>query len=128
MVRIGGKGKSGEKIKLQFSLGSDLIMMYGVIRSVEFNKTLNQSRLHFECTHIAPAMRNEILTFVYKILPDEEKENNEAIELLESDIRESLENIDESVKIKEEAPSTEEVSDLEELEELEEIDEEKTGA
>ncbi|MBO4403853.1 MAG: PilZ domain-containing protein, partial [Treponema sp.] len=74
MVRIGGKGKSSEKIKLQFSIGNDLIMMYGTIRSVEFNKTLNQSRLHFECTHIAPSMRNTILTFVYKILPDEEKE------------------------------------------------------
>ena len=44
----------------------------------------NQSRLHFECTHIAQGMKNAILSYVYKVIPQEQKDINEAIAQAES--------------------------------------------
>jgi c-di-GMP-binding flagellar brake protein YcgR len=92
MIRIGGKGKTNINIKLQFSINDTLIMMYGVIRAVEYNDTIKQSRLHFECVHIEPAMKNAILSYVYNVIPPEEKEINEAIAQTESDALDSGEN------------------------------------
>ena len=39
--------------------------MFGVVRTVEYNEATNQSLLHFECIHLDPTMRNEVLSFVY---------------------------------------------------------------
>ncbi|MGN0728279.1 PilZ domain-containing protein [Treponema sp.] len=71
MIRIGGKGKTGTRIKIQFELSGKMIVMHGVIRAVEWNSQLGQSRIHFECTHIEKEMRNRILAFVYKVIPHE---------------------------------------------------------
>lgn len=81
LIRTGGKGHKNVRIKLQFQLEGILIMMYGVVRDVEYNAALNQSRLHFECTHIDPSMRNSILTYVYNIIPQEQKDVHDALEL-----------------------------------------------
>ena len=94
MIRIGGKGKAHIQIKLQFNVNDTFIMMYGVIRAVEYNKTLNQSRLHFECTHIDAAMKNSILTYVYNVLPQTEKEINEAMLQTEKDSMEDSDSED----------------------------------
>lgn len=88
LIRIGGEGKPNIKIKLQFDLNGTFIMMYGVVRAVEYNKEINQARMHFECTHIEPAMRNSILAYVYNVLPDAEKEKNEALAASENDEKE----------------------------------------
>ena len=85
LIRIGGKGVQNIKIKLQYSIQSKLIIMVGVVRTVEFNETENESLLHFECTHIDPVMRNEVLSYVYNMLPESEKEVLEALEQTESD-------------------------------------------
>jgi hypothetical protein len=63
--------------------------MHGVIRAVEWNKTMNQSRLHFECMKIDRGMKNTVLTFVYNVLPPEEKQIHEAIAQAESAEREA---------------------------------------
>lgn len=84
-IRIGGKGVQNVKIKLQFNIQNKLIIMAGVIRSVEFNEAENQSLLHFECTHIEQNMRNEVLSYVYKMLPESEKEIFEAIAQTDND-------------------------------------------
>ena len=89
MIRIGGRGKTNVQIKLQFTLNDTFIMMYGVIRSVEYNSQLNQSRLHFECTHINPVMKNAILSYVYKVVTPEQKEIHEAIQQSEKDALDS---------------------------------------
>ncbi len=95
MIRIGGKGKNNVQIKLQFEINETFVMMHGVIRAVEYNKQLDQSRLHFECVHIEPAMRNAILTYVYNVIPQEQKEINEAIKETEEEIADSeQQNID----------------------------------
>jgi c-di-GMP-binding flagellar brake protein YcgR len=85
LIRIGGKGVQNVKIKLQFNVHNKLILMVGIVRTVEFNEEQNQSLLHFECTHIETAMRNEVLKFVYNMMPENEKEVMEALEQTEDD-------------------------------------------
>ncbi len=85
MIRIGGVGKTGVMIKLQFSINNQFVMMFGSIKAVEYNEQLKQSRLHFECLHIEPTMKNIILSYVYNVMPEEQKEINEALSLTESD-------------------------------------------
>ena len=85
LIRIGGKGVQNVKIKLQYNIQNKLILMVGIIRTVEFNEEQNQSLLHFECTHIETSMRNEVLKFVYNMMPQNEKEVLEALEQTEDD-------------------------------------------
>ena len=85
LIRIGGKGVQNVKIKLQFNVHNKLVLMVGIVRTVEFNEQQNQSLLHFECTHIEQTMRNEILKFVYNMMPENEKEVYEALEQTEDD-------------------------------------------
>lgn len=85
LVRIGGRGVVGVAMKLQFPIGDNFIVMAGVIRAVEYNKEMNQSRLHFECLKIDPEMRNVVLAFVYNVMPEDEKEAYEVIKEMEND-------------------------------------------
>lgn len=85
LIRIGGKGVQNIKIKLQFTIYSRLIVMYGIVRTVEFNESDNQTLLHFECTHIETTMKNEILRYVYDILPQSQKEIIQALNETEED-------------------------------------------
>lgn len=85
MVRVGGRGEVNAQIKLQFDLDGKLIVMFGVVRAVEFNRKINQSRLHFECLHIEKDMKNTVLSYVYKIVPDEKKEILDAMALVEAE-------------------------------------------
>ena len=85
LIRIAGKGLSNLQIKIQFQLENRLIVMFGIVRTVEYNQNLNQSRLHFECVHIDSVMRNYILSYVYKILPQTEKDIFEAQSLVDKD-------------------------------------------
>jgi len=90
LIRIGGKGAENVQIKLQYTIQNMLIVMFGVIRTVEYNEAENQSLLHFECIHIEEAMKNEILKYVYQILPEAEKEILEALEQTDQDNPEEL--------------------------------------
>ena len=85
LIRIGGKGVSNLQIKLQFTIGETFIVMSGMVRGVEFDQEKNQSKLHFECTSIDTPMKNAILSYVYNVIPDEEKEIIEAMDLAEKD-------------------------------------------
>lgn len=104
LMRIGGKGVANVQMKIQFELDGTLIIMYAVVRSVEYNATNNQSRLHLECIHLEPAMRNAILSFVYKIIPEDEKNTEAALTELEKE-DESLSQDNEN---EEETPSSSE--------------------
>lgn len=100
LIRIGGKGVNNVRIKIQFVLENTMIVMFGVVKAVEYNKNINQSRLHFECRHIDSHMRNTILSYVYDVLPDREKERQLAmIDAEEQDI-----DFDEMASSKEEEP------------------------
>ena len=86
MIRVGGRGKNDMNIKIQFTLNDHLIVMFGVVRAVEYNKVLNQSRLHFECLHLEKEMKNKILEYIYRDLSEEKKrEILEALSLTEED-------------------------------------------
>lgn len=85
MILIGGKAEKSMRLKLQFMIRDVLIVMTGIIRAVDFNKETNQSRIHFEGEELNPRMRNAILTFVYNVLPEAEKEELDAIRLTEED-------------------------------------------
>ena len=87
MIRIGGKAVANISIKLQFELEGSFILMYGIIKAVEYNAIINQSRIHFECTHVDPTMKNYILSFVYKVLPEKQKEIFEALSETEQDAK-----------------------------------------
>jgi c-di-GMP-binding flagellar brake protein YcgR len=88
LIRIGGKGKTGLKLKLQYLIDEQVVVMYGIIKGIEYNTKLNQSRMHFECIEIDPSMKNLILTFVYKLLPENEKNIYDAIRLSTKDDKE----------------------------------------
>ena len=92
LIKIGGKGRENIKIKLQFSIKNKLIIMNGIVRKVEYNIEKNQSLLHFECTQIEQSMKNEILAYVYNMLPENEKEVLEAIRQTEDDSKNEIEN------------------------------------
>lgn len=86
MIRIGGAGKKDINIKVQFPLEDKMVVMFGVVRAVEYNAQANQSRLHFEYIEPDPIVKNNILTYVYKILPQDEKDALEAIQEAEKDV------------------------------------------
>lgn len=85
LIRIGGKGVPNIKLRIQFQLEGHLIVMHGEVRTVEYNNEINQSRLHFECTYIDPGMKNQILSFVFNILPEKDKKLMEALQMDNSD-------------------------------------------
>ncbi|MBQ1628289.1 MAG: PilZ domain-containing protein [Treponema sp.] len=88
LIRIGGKGIPNLQLRLQFQLDYRLVVMFGIVRTVEYNSEAKQSRLHFECIHIEPVMKNIVLSYVYKIMSDNDKEIFEALSLTYSDEKE----------------------------------------
>lgn len=92
LIRIGGKGLPNIQIRLQFQLNNKLVVMFGVVRTVEFNAEINQSRLHFECIHIDAQMKNQVLSYVYNIMSESEKEIYDAMNLTAADELESKAN------------------------------------
>ena len=68
LICLPGKAKANMRIKIQFAIGSMTIMMFGIVRSVEFNREKNESKLHFECTYIDDDMRNTLLNYIYNRL------------------------------------------------------------
>lgn len=93
MIAIGGKAVKGMQIKLQFLVHDVLIVMAGTVRAVDYRKDTNQSRIHFKSTTLNPRMRNAVLSFVYNILPEEEREELDAIRLTEEDGLSEAENV-----------------------------------
>ncbi len=89
-IRIGGKAQKNMQIKLQFTIDESLIVMHGFIKGVEYLQDQNQSRLHFEAEDVDPRMKNSILTYVYNVLPQDEKEVLEATTLAQKDSEESF--------------------------------------
>ena len=86
-------GSKGEKISLMqktysgddVKLSADLYYSPKSNVTVEYDEEKNQSKLHFECTYIDTPMKNAILSYVYNVIPDEEKEIIQAMDLAEKD-------------------------------------------
>ena len=116
MIRIGGLGRQNVKIKIQFEIDERIIIMFGIIRAVEFNQQANQSRLHFECLHIEKEMKNKILEFIYRDLSEDKKNELTALaEVEEESLAESeVHDIDYSDPLTEEVEPRSEEVDFEE--------------
>ena len=110
LIRIGGKGVPNVQLRLQYQLQNRLIIMFGIIRTVEYNEEIEQSRLHFECIHLDKDMKNQILSYVYNILPQNEKEIYDALSYTDAD-KNADENVSEVTKTDENGSFSEKISD-----------------
>ena len=72
LIRIGGKAKAGMPIKLQFALDDKRVVMYGLAKSVSYDKKTEESHIHFQCTETTAWFKNTVLAYVYKNLPEKE--------------------------------------------------------
>ena len=90
MVRIGGMGRKNTQLKLQFPIGDRILVMFGIVRAVEYNSTMNQSRLHVEGIDIPEETKNAILSYVYNVMPKDDRDREEAIIQAEADANEDI--------------------------------------
>jgi c-di-GMP-binding flagellar brake protein YcgR len=73
-VTIGGKASDGLRVKIQFMLNKEAVVMAGTVKSVSYKEELNRSLLHIEADPLPIEVRNKILGEVFGMLPDEEEE------------------------------------------------------
>lgn len=71
-VLIGGKARPGLKVKVQFFLGDNQIVMSGEVKGVEFSGDRKQSLMHVQAMPPSPRMRNLLLAYVFNLLEQEE--------------------------------------------------------
>lgn len=76
-VRIGGKGKVGMNVKIQFSLADRTIVMNGTVRGVNYNAKTNQSLLHIQALPLSPPARNRVLVFVYNLFGERDMDSKQ---------------------------------------------------
>lgn len=87
LIKIGGKGVEKMKLRLHFNVFDKLVVMFGEVRSVQYDEVMNISKLHFQCTRIDPIMKNQVASFVFGILPEDEREVIAAMKQIEEDER-----------------------------------------
>ena len=66
-VRVGGRGKKGMSLKLQFKIHESLIVVNGVVKSVNYNFEKDQSILHIELMPLEESARFTVLSYVYDV-------------------------------------------------------------
>jgi c-di-GMP-binding flagellar brake protein YcgR len=71
-LAIGGKTAPGLRVKVQFVLDGDPLIMTGTVRSVDYKEKDNKSLLHIEADDLPLATRNHILAQVFGMVEDEE--------------------------------------------------------
>lgn len=64
---IGGQGKEGLLLKIQFQMEDALLVVCGVIRYFEYNSDLDRSILHIQFMEPGEETKNKILSFVYDV-------------------------------------------------------------
>lgn len=88
-VRVGGRGKKGMALKLQFKIRENLVVINGVVKSVDYNFEKDQSILHIELIPLEDSVRFILLSYVYDVdrsrlrkkvaLEESQRENKEKI-------------------------------------------------
>ncbi|MEJ5189186.1 MAG: PilZ domain-containing protein [Breznakiellaceae bacterium] len=99
-VVVGGKGKPEMKIKVQFEVNGEPLVMPGVVRSVDYNEEKNRSVLHVEAFPLSVLTRNRILAAVFGVIPETD---------YETIFRESSSETEDSALLKEEGGRSDEV-------------------
>ncbi|MDR0314270.1 MAG: flagellar brake protein [Treponema sp.] len=111
-ITIGGKASEGLRIKVQFILKNNPIVMPGTVRSISFKPEINRSLLHIEADPLPIEVRNQILGEVFGMLPEEEEDlpfrimeeeadSLENVEVLEEDTHPVLNSADEVMEVEE---------------------------
>lgn len=85
LIKIGGKGTAGMILRLHFQVFDRLVIMFGEVKSVQYDEATNISKLHFQCTHIEKEMQNQVASFVFGILPEDERAVITAMQQIEED-------------------------------------------
>jgi c-di-GMP-binding flagellar brake protein YcgR len=81
-LSIGGKTAPGLRIKVQFELDKDPLVMCGTVRSVDYRESENRSLLHVEAETLPLATRNHILAQVFGMV---DNENDLPLRVLDGD-------------------------------------------
>ncbi|MDR1908515.1 MAG: PilZ domain-containing protein [Spirochaetaceae bacterium] len=71
-LSIGGKTAPGLRIKIQFEIDKDPLIMCGTVRSVDYKEGENRSLLHVEAEVMPLTTRNHIMAQVFGMVDDEE--------------------------------------------------------
>ena len=82
---IGGMGKDGLLLKLQFQMESSILVLCGVIRYFEYKEDLDRSILHLQFMQPDEETRNKILSFVYNVHRGEKIEDIDEVGVLVDD-------------------------------------------
>lgn len=71
MFFVKGKGANGVKLKLQFKIKNEPIVMCGKIVRFVYDELMNKSRVHFQCEFLEQKTKNSILSYVYNIASED---------------------------------------------------------
>jgi c-di-GMP-binding flagellar brake protein YcgR len=114
-LSIGGKTAPGLRVKVQFELDNDPLIMTGTVRSVDFKEKDNKSLLHIEADELPLVTRNHILAQVFGLIENEDslpmRIMNEEVEKVEKE----LEQLPEAERNAAAQVQAEEISDLSDL-------------
>ncbi len=64
---IGGHGKVGMNVKIQFKLSDSILIMCGVVKGVSFHQNKNTSIIHIQAVPLSNRTKNRILAYVYDL-------------------------------------------------------------
>lgn len=87
-VVIGGRAKAGLPVKIQSEVAGEIVVLSGVVKSVNFKQKTRASILHIQARAPSVPMRVKILTFVYGLFDEAETKST----IVRHDDDESTEN------------------------------------
>ena len=90
-VAIGGKAADGMRIKIQFAINNNPVVMPGTVRSVDYSENQDQSLLHVEADALPIETRNLILGEIFGMLPDDEEDL--PFRILDEEVEHLIDNI-----------------------------------
>ncbi|MDA3941087.1 MAG: PilZ domain-containing protein [Spirochaetia bacterium] len=72
---IGGHGKVGMNVKIQFKLSDSTLIMCGVVKGVSFQQNKNTSIIHIQSVPLQDRVKNRILAYVYDLFGERSSKN-----------------------------------------------------
>ena len=72
---IGGHGKVGMNVKIQFKLADTTLVMCGVVKGVSFHQNKNTSVIHIQAVPLSSRTKNRILAYVYDLFGERSTKN-----------------------------------------------------
>ena len=72
---IGGRGKVGMNVKIQFKLSDTQLVMCGVVKGVSFQQNKNTSIIHIQSVPLSHRAKNRILAYVYDLFGERSSKN-----------------------------------------------------